>query len=78
MKRNNRLAGWLAGDALKHSSAAIAALMFAAVRGLRLVPDELPTMFLGTINLLEWAAGCLGLVFIFLDKFYKRSEKEYE
>lgn len=77
MKRIYRqLSGWL-GDALRHSSAAMAALLFAGFRGLRLLPDELPALFIGTIDVLEWAAGSLGLFIIFLDKFNQRKEKDH-
>ena len=78
MKRYFLHAGRLAGDTLRHSSAAIAALLFAAARGLRLLPDELPTQLTGTINLFEWVAGGLGLFFIFLNKLYQRTEKHHE
>ena len=78
MKRFILLASRLAGDTLRHSSAAIAALLFAAARCLRLLPDELPAQLNGTINLFEWVVGGLGLFFIFLNKFYQRTEKHHE
>ncbi len=78
MKRFILHASRLAGDTLRHSSAAIAALLFAAARCLRLLPDELPAQFTGTIHLFEWVAGGLGLFFIFLNKIYQRTEKHHE
>ena len=78
MKRVFLYMSRLVGDTLRHSSAAIAALLLAAFRGLRLLPDELPTQFIGTINLLEWVAGGLGLLFICLNQFSQRLEKNHE
>ena len=68
----------VAGDLLQQSSAAVVALLFATVRGLRLLPDDLPGYFLGTINALEWALACLGLVFVLKDKFYRLTEKDHD
>ena len=68
----------LAGDLLQQSAAAVLALLLAAVRGLRLLPDDLPGCFTGTINVLEWAVGCSALVLVFIDKFYSRREKNHE
>ena len=68
----------VAGELLQQSSAAVVALLLAAVRGLRLLPDGLPGHFVGTIDVLEWVVGCLGLVVVLMDKFYFRTEKDHD
>ena len=78
MKRIYSNLSRLAGDLLQQSSAAVVALLFAAARGLRLLPDDLPGHFLGTINALEWTLACLGLAFVLKDKFYPLTEKDHD
>lgn len=77
MKRIFQKLSRLAGDVLQHSSAASVALLYAAVRGLRLLPDDLPGQIVGTVTVLEWVFGCLGLAMFLMDKFYFRTEKEH-
>ncbi|MDJ0917664.1 MAG: hypothetical protein QNJ05_07865 [Woeseiaceae bacterium] len=74
MKRSIPPAPRLTGDTLKGASAAIAALLFAAARGARLLPGDLSDRFTGTIDLVEWAAAALGLLVVVIEKLDKRME----
>lgn len=78
MKRRYLKLSRVAGELLQQSSAAVVALLIAAVRGLRLLPDDLPGHILGTIDALEWALACLGLVFVFSDTLHRLTEKDHD
>lgn len=71
MKHLYQLATQLAGNTSRRTAAAAVTLPYAILRVLLLWVDELPAGFSCSANILEWAVGLLGLIFILIRKFDK-------
>lgn len=75
MKRFYQLIYQLAGSSTTQGKVARAAVPFAMMRVLRLVPVEWPAALVKSVSILEWVGGLLVLVILLQQKSNSHMEK---
>lgn len=75
MQRLYQIIQQLTGDPARQATAARAAVPFAILRLLRLIPDELPAALVKSVSILEWAGGLLVLLILLRQPSNSHTEK---
>lgn len=76
MKRLNQLIYQLAGHTPRQGTAVKAAVPFAILRVLRVMPDEVPAVLIKSVSILEWVGGLLVLFIFLRQQSNSQTEKE--